>query len=501
MPIEGYDQAKCQQRNRLAARRDQVEAAPFTFLRDPAAAAQRADLRYAHGTLPATDEAALARINALLPPDKARLTADQVYIHYLEAANNAYIGERDMRPMFLGDTTLRNIAADSSTGIAFMNSHRTGGLSHPADLPMGKTFAGRYEEYQDGTQRAVVGIYLIRGVHPNGANGPSTDDLHAAISGGTQADVSVGLGPGEKICDVCGEGVNASREEEDADGTRRQVPACPHVPGTTRKMTKDQVAAQQARGVRTGAATYTLHHAHCGEISAVYDGAVPGAGFAKALRFAADLTPTERHQARAAYATLLKRGDFPMDDITDLVADGFERAMVRLGLRPAPLPDEGDAPAPAGDPALPPATLVDSLTILPPFDVTQTPEYQAQATELARLRAQRVAEAATFAADQATALVLDHRLYPTQRAELLALAADLTADDLAHPLAAGTRLTRLTALLGAGPQHTLTQEHVGSLHILPPVQLSGTAETQATAFQDGYEQGRSYGAQGTAKSA
>jgi hypothetical protein len=461
MPTQ-FDRAKCAQRNRLAARRDQVDALPFTFLRQPPGAAQEAGLRYAHGTLPASPEAALERINALLPPDKPPLTGDQVYIHYLEAANNRYIGERDMRPMFLGDTTLRNIAADAAVGIAFMNSHRTGGMSHPADLPMGKTFAGRYEEYQDGSQRAVVGIYMLRGVHPNGANGPSTDDLHANINGGTQDDVSVGLSGGEKICDICGEGVNATKEEEDSSGEKRRVPACVHVPGTTHKMTKDQVTAQKARGVKPGTATYTLHHARCGEISAVYDGAVPGAGFAKALRFAADLTPTERHQARAAYATLLKRGDFPMDDLTNLVADGFERAMVRLGLR--------DTPSRAADPVL----LEAMATPLAPLSDPRVPELEAENARLQQEVADRRADrAAAFAATAVTAGMLPPAVAPELTALHMLLASGATpTQPVTFTNALGTEqqatgLQLLTAVFAGLPTPPITREVLQTLDIVP----------------------------------
>ena len=93
-----FDKGRCQRRNRLAARRDGVEAPAFHFLRAAPDPAQAAGLRYAHGSLPATPEQALTTINALLPPDSPSLTLDDIYLHYVEAANSSYIGERDARP-------------------------------------------------------------------------------------------------------------------------------------------------------------------------------------------------------------------------------------------------------------------------------------------------------------------------------------------------------------------------------------------------------------------
>jgi hypothetical protein len=117
------------------------------------------------------------------------LTEADIYIHYALVANNTFLSDRWM---FLHRSTLRNIATDAATATAFMNSHRTGGLSHPAELPMGRTFAGRFEQYGDGTMRTLVGMYMQVGLAPNGAQGPTTDDLHRMIWGGTLFDCSVG---------------------------------------------------------------------------------------------------------------------------------------------------------------------------------------------------------------------------------------------------------------------------------------------------------------------
>lgn len=416
-----FNSAACAQRNRLAARRDGVNAAPLHLLRAAPDAAPSA-LLYAHGTLPATPAAAVERINALLPPDAPPLTEDAVYLHYAEAANNNFIGDRCM---FLDGTTLRNIALDAQAGIAFMNSHRTGGLSAPADLPFGKTFAGRFEQDHAGGQRALVGFYMLRATAPNGAQGPTTDDLHAQIVGGTLADVSVGLFGGSKLCDVCGQDVSATTATGDS--------LCPHVPGTTREMDAPAQAAQTARGVVGGRASYTLLDAHMGEISAVYDGAVPGAGFRKALRLARShhLTAAELLEARQTYAALTTQGDFPMDDITEAIETAFrrmglgQRDSARAQAPPAPLPEPMPTPPPLPPPDPQVATLTAQVQSLEAAAAATAAQFAADA------QAGREREAATFAA----ALTAAGRTPPALQARVAALYAQALAFEAAAPAA------------------------------------------------------------------
>lgn len=310
-----FDKDRCRARNRIAARRDAAEAVPVTFVDVDA------DLEVelaSKGKLPKTDGEAMERINALLPSGAPALTRDQVHIHYVEAANDNFVGDRYL---FLDPTTLRNIARDADLGVAFMNSHRTGGLSADAEQPFGKTFAGRYEEYKgvggEMRKRALVGFYMLASVKPNGDSGPSTDDLHASIEGGTLGDVSVGLHGGSPVCDVCGNEMSTGWDDT----------ACPHVPGTTYSMSDPEQNAQKKRGVPGGKCSYSLVEARMGELSGVYDGAVPGAGFRfaplfngsipgagyrKALAFAklGRLDGADLSACRSAYTTLLARGEF-----------------------------------------------------------------------------------------------------------------------------------------------------------------------------------------------
>jgi hypothetical protein len=294
---------ECDYRRRVAALRDGVDAAPIELFSVPPGPKiwNRKAMRMiaALGELPRDDREALSRINALQAEEGGdELTADQIYIHYLEAGNNNFIADRFM---FLGDSTLRNVASHAEAGFSFMNSHRTGGLSSPADQPYGQTFAGRYEEFEQGDKvykRALLGVYMLRGVKPNGENGPSTDDLHKGIEGGTLKDVSLGLSFGDRVCDVCSQDVNA----KDLDGNY----LCSHVPGTHRKMTDEDRSAQESRGVKRGLASYTLVDALPSEVSSVYKGAVPGAGFRKArqLASAGTFSLDEGRELLSAYGPL-----------------------------------------------------------------------------------------------------------------------------------------------------------------------------------------------------
>ena len=326
----GLDPARCLQRNRIAARRDGIDAAPVQILQGAPAETLGTRLSW-DGELPESREAEMAAINALLPSNQEPLTAAQVYVHYVEAANGNFIPDRFM---FLDRSTLRNIAQDARRGVSFMNSHRTGGLSHPSELPFGKTFAGRYEEFlgTDGRtrQRTLMAFYMLRGVHPNGAGGPSTDEMNRMIEGGTLSDVSIGLTrDGQRLCDVCGNELG-KYDEETGD------PLCSHAPGSRRGMSPEDRAGQEERGVPGGVASYSLHNGRLGELSGVFDGAVPGAGFRHALALSrtGDWSGEELSQVRAAYGNLAAKGDFQMgDQIEGAIERGFARIAEALGLK------------------------------------------------------------------------------------------------------------------------------------------------------------------------
>lgn len=282
---------KCRQVNRIAASRYGTNTIGITFLRDDAPLVVAGESDFAD-----TKEAALEKINALQPEGAKPLKEKDVYIHYIEAANDSFV---EKYFCFFGETTLRNMERDAKLGIAFQNSHRDGGMSTDAELPFGKSFDGLYrEEIRAGkmVRRCLMGIYMLRGLHPNGASGPSTDDLHRMIEGGSVFDVSVGLHGGEMICNVCGQDMMAVAEGEWV---------CPHYPGSTRAMTDEQKAAARELGVPGGKASFTLGNATTSEVSAVYAGAVTGAGVQRVLQGWSELESGERRELALTFSALL----------------------------------------------------------------------------------------------------------------------------------------------------------------------------------------------------
>jgi len=470
------DPEKCRQRRRIAARRDAVNAVPVRlFPGEPPAGAVEPKRISARGSIP-TGDAALAKINANLPAGKPALTEDDVYVEVMEAANSSFVADRFL---FIGESTLKNMQADAEAGFAFMNSHRTGGISQPSELPFGRAFAGRFERWTDGEGgvhcRTLLAVYMLKGQRPNGLAGPSTDDIAAGIAGGTIFDVSVGLYGGEGLCDVCGNDI------EDRN-------ACQHMPGSTRQMTPEQVASQEARGVPDGKCSVTLVDAHCAEVSAVYDGAVPGAGFRKALSLsrAGALSPADLAAARSTFAALARPGDFgipagparrrgvrlgskkegimPGMRLSQLAAllgfggqdaDGEDDPVVNLSLGgPAPAPPAIPAtPPPAVDPAL--SSQIEALRV------------QLAASEQARAAEREAAELAASAADinQFTAdLVKSARLLPAAVDDVKRDLAQAVMDDRAHPVPAGqsSRLDLRKAALASASQHALLEQHAAA---------------------------------------
>lgn len=213
------------------------------------------------GTIPASDSAKLALVNA-----KARtsLTLDSVYLYTVEALSNVYLPDRYA---FMGSGTIKNAAADADAGIAFLTGHRW------ELLPLGRTFSGQYKQTLDGSGRVrehvLMGIYLPKAYRPNGVGETGTDDIAQGVDNGTIFDVSVGFvnGPDSRmICNVCNQNYYGS--------------GCSHYRGSNSGMTLDeQIYAREVLGVASGVCTVTYENYRVNEVSAVYDGAVAGAGF------------------------------------------------------------------------------------------------------------------------------------------------------------------------------------------------------------------------------
>lgn len=444
-----FNKDRCLQRNRVAALRYGIDTAHVNFLNGAGEGAP-VEFRPYGGKMPATDDEALAMINALLPDGADPLQLSDVYVHYVEAANNSFIADRYA---FISRNTLRNLARDGAVGIAFMNSHRTGGLSTDAEFPFGKTFAGQYQEGRDAegkpVQRTLLGFYMLRGLRPNGAAGPSTDDLDRTIRGGTLFDVSVGLYGGTRVCDVCGGDVNDYDE-------------CPHLPGTLYAMDEDDIAAQKARGVPDGKASYTIEDASGGEVSGVFDGAVRGAGFRKAVALKSKLQGANLKLAREVYGGLSpKEGDAVGTEEEGL----FERVAEFLTSRFPGVFGAGKpklAESVAGEPAEAPQTDgQEDAGMSDRTDSVDVEQLRKDSEELARLKQQqREGAAQQFATD---AVAKHKTLLPFGATGLATFFSQLSDDDERAPLASGSRVAQLQELFNALPAHSLTTEAAATI--------------------------------------
>jgi hypothetical protein len=226
-------------------------------------------------------------------------------------------------------------------------------------------------------------------------------------------------------------------------------------------MTQEQIDAQAARGVPRGYATFTLMDNTLSEVSGVFDGAVPGAGFRKAMSAARhrQLSREEIAQVRSSYGALLNKGEFGMDPETviDQASDNIVKKVLNglLGTRPAqsqvPIPvheligtgDQPAAPAPASAPD--------------PQVIALQQQLAERDAKLAQVNAdERTAKATSFA----DTLVTASKLLPAARENAMALMQRMLLDDEANPAEAGTlsRAELLESFCAELPAHRLTQE-------------------------------------------
>ncbi len=151
-------------------------------------------------------------------------------------------------------STLENFAVEANVGISFQNAHRW------YEQPLGKTLRGQFREKRgENPTRAVMDAYMLPGVEQEGIK---TDHMIAQMRAGVISDVSVGFYGGKYLCDLCGGDYESYRE-------------CPHWLGFDYE--DEKTGERQV-------ATATIHEAHLSEVSAVYDGACPGAGVVKVYR-------------------------------------------------------------------------------------------------------------------------------------------------------------------------------------------------------------------------
>lgn len=154
----------------------------------------------------------------------------------------------------MGVSTLRNFAQGANDGVSFQNSHRW------MELPLGQSVEGTFVEEGDAA-RALAVFYTLPDLAINGVN---TSQFVDAMRAGIIQDVSVGFYGGRFECDICGRDMLRDME-------------CRHWPGF-------EYEVKDGETTRKVMATATVEDALLSEVSAVYDGATPGAGVLKAQR-------------------------------------------------------------------------------------------------------------------------------------------------------------------------------------------------------------------------
>ena len=184
-------------------------------------------------------------------PVSLGLNPDSIFLFPALVSN----GGMDAYYTHMSPKTLANFAAALQAGVAFLDSHNTG------RLPVGYSYSGQLIDYADAQGRGQTGVmgmfYITRGIRFGaGHSYATTDDYIRAIESSTVRDVSVGAYGGQWLCDICG---------QDYWGGQ-----CPHIVGMTYEI-----------GGGLTVATLTIDDSELSEVSAVYDGATPGAAILK----------------------------------------------------------------------------------------------------------------------------------------------------------------------------------------------------------------------------
>lgn len=253
-----------------------------------------------------------ARITAVDLRQVAGLPDDvpDPFVFELEASNN----NLDFYFTHMLENSLRNYAAEAAVGVQFLDSHNSYNLGY------GRTYDGRFEidssrapvyrldnpnaglafAPDTAVKRVTLGTYTVPGIaFGGGLTYASTDDFIRAARAKIARDVSIGFYGGRWTCDICG-------------GNYRSYQSCQHLAGFE--------YALGDQGERIVVCTVGIDGAHLSEVSAVYDGATPGAMLRKAEELArhGELEPEKAAAFELRYkVNLPTRKSFPVADLED----------------------------------------------------------------------------------------------------------------------------------------------------------------------------------------
>lgn len=213
------------------------------------------------------DTAALIARAREVMPDPSIISESDPFFWTAEVSNDRL----DSYYTKMSEKTLRNYQEDAMNGVAFQNSHRTNELS------LGRSLESRFFGPQgNGVARLEVSFYTLPDLRLTELN---TNDFIRGIRSGIVRDVSVGFVGGDYICSICNR--NMLRDWD-----------CFHIPG----MKYDRIDPASNRTENDILAFAWVHDARLAEVSAVYEGATPGAAILKAVREAeaGRITPMAR---------------------------------------------------------------------------------------------------------------------------------------------------------------------------------------------------------------
>lgn len=196
------------------------------------------------------------QLNKINTFTKRKLTKDEVFVTSAKFIGNGLLEERGIK---LDESLLHVFLKDAKSGISFMLDHPWAGFfakPKPA-YSYGRTFDAVLVESEnsiatDETKAIYGDIYIVRGKEKDGI---STDEIIKDIEDGTLFDVSIGFSFKTAECSICG----------------GSIYECKHYPGLEYKV-EDKMKTCYVIAKPPG---YLM------EISGVFDGAYPTAGFSQ----------------------------------------------------------------------------------------------------------------------------------------------------------------------------------------------------------------------------
>lgn len=205
-----------------------------------------------------TDEELLALIKAKAP-DPSVFDDKAPFVWRVQASSS----RRDSYHTKMHPSSLKNYAKDAKDGVMFLDSHVKRQLGY------GQSVFGEYIEgdIEDDKKPAVMmaDFFTIPGIRLNAVD---TDSFIEAVRSGVIRDVSIGFIPGTFECSIC--------KGDPYDWWSME---CMHIPGAFYDKTGKEITSKSKGGTQAFA---WVKDARLSEVSAVFDGATPGAHVEKA---------------------------------------------------------------------------------------------------------------------------------------------------------------------------------------------------------------------------